>query len=163
MSQQTQIFEHPQETSKVIGKIGETNHIIKVHILSNTRNLAGHTYKYDDVKSIPDSFLNELVGLPTPKEHNHRELTPLYVKLEKEGLTDCEIRQKMIEHSRLKSVGIVDDVYRPAKISYNTVIPEVDLYGTIEVTESCGEPVYRTAWRAITQVHKHINIRSICC
>lgn len=151
MSQQTQIFEHPQEQSKVVGKIGETNHIIKVHILSNTRNLAGHTYKYDDVKSIPDSFLNELVGLPTPKEHNHRELTPLYVKLEKEGKTDCEIRQAMIEHSKLKSVGIVDDVYRPAKISYNTIIPEVDLYGTIEVTdpmenqyiEQHGEPSHR--------------------
>lgn len=153
MSQQTQIFEHPQEQSKVVGKIGATNHIIKVHILSNTRNLAGHTYRYDDVKSIPDSFLNELVGLPTPKEHNHRELTPLYTKLEKEGRTDCEIRRALIDKSGEHSVGIVDDVYKPVKISFNSaaIIPEVDLYGTIEVTdpmenqyiEQHGEPSHR--------------------
>lgn len=150
MSSQIQIFEHPQEQSKVVGKIAN-NHIIKVHILSNEPNLGGHTYQYDDVKNIPDSFLNELVGLPAPKEHSVAETNALYFKLEKEGKTDCEIRQALVENRKLKAVGVVDDVYRPVKISYNAIIPEVDLYGTIEITdpveneyiEKNGEPSHR--------------------
>jgi hypothetical protein len=135
MSQQTiQMFPHQQEQSKVVGKIAN-NHIVKVHILSNEPNLGGHTYQYDDVKNIPESFLNELVGLPAPQEHDVPATNELYFKLEKEGKTDCEIRQALIESRKLKSVGIVDDVYRPVKISYNAVIPEVDLYGTIEITD----------------------------
>ena len=151
MSSQIQIFEHPQETSKVIGKIGANNHIVKVHILSNEPNLGGHTYQYDDVKNIPDSFMNELVGLPAPKEHDVAETNALYFKLEKEGKSDCEIRKALMENRKLKAVGVVDDVYRPVKVSYNAIIPEVDLYGTIEITdpveneyiEKNGEPSHR--------------------
>jgi hypothetical protein len=135
--EQIETIPHQQETSKLIGKNPKTgNHILKVHILSNTENFGGNTFQYDDVLSIPKSFIEEVVGLPAPKEHHHLEFNKLYQELEKQGKTDCEIRHAMVEKSKELSVGILDDVYLPDKISYNsTRIPVVDLYGTLEITD----------------------------
>ncbi len=135
--EQIETIPHQQETSKLIGKNPKTgNNILKVHILSNTENFGGNTFQYDDVLSIPKSFIEEVVGLPVPMEHHHLEFNKMYEELEKQGKTDCEIRHAMVEKSKELSVGILDDVYIPDKISYNstTRIPVVDLYGTLEIT-----------------------------
>lgn len=134
--QEIQIFPHQQESSKVIGKTQTGNYIIKVHLLSNTETGNGDIYEYRDASEIPESFLKETIGLPVVDGHYNKELDTLFKQLEKEGKTDCEIRHALVEKSKDYSKGILDDVYTPGKITYNSInIPEVDLFGALEITD----------------------------
>lgn len=133
---QIQILPHQQEQNEVIARDKTTgNHILKVHLLSNIENGNGCTVPYNDVSELPDSLLNEIVKLPATKGHNNKQLDELFRKLDSEGKTDCEIRAAMMEESKKFGVGIVDDIYRPSKMSYNSIMPIVDLYGVIEITD----------------------------
>ncbi len=137
-SKQIQILPHQQEQNEVIARDKTTgNHIVKVHVLSNIENGNGCTVPYNDVFELPDSLLNEIVKLPATKGHNNKELDALFRKLESEGRTDCEIRAALMEKSKEPGfgIGILDDIYRPSKVSYNSVIPVVDLFGVVEVTD----------------------------
>lgn len=132
--QQVQIFPHQQEQSKVIGKTDNGNYIVKVHLLSNTWALNGNRYDYNDVSELPESFLNELVGLPVVPDHLHHELTALHEKLKDEGKTECQIRDALVKRSKDISIGVLDDVYKPGKLTFNSMIPETELYGALEIT-----------------------------
>lgn len=135
-TKQIQILPHQQEQNEVIAKDKTTgNHILKVHVLSNIENGNGCTVPYNDVSELPDSLLNEIVKLPATRGHNNRELDILFKQLESDGKTDCEIRTALMEESRKFGVGVLEDIYRPSKISYNSVMPVVDLFGVIEVTD----------------------------
>lgn len=134
-TKQIQILPHQQEQNEVIGRDKTTgNHYVKVHVLSNIENGNGCTVPYNDVSELPDSLLNEIVKLPATKGHNNKELDMFFRKLDSEGRTDCEIRTALIEESKKFGVGILDDIYRPSKISYNSMIPVVDLFGVVEIT-----------------------------
>jgi hypothetical protein len=135
-SKQIQILPHQQEQNEVIARDKTTgNHILKVHVLSNIENGNGCTVPYNDVSELPDSLLNEIVKLPATKGHNNRELDTFFNKLESEGRTDCEIRTQLMEESKKFGVGTLEDIYRPSKVSYNSVVPVVDLFGVVEITD----------------------------
>lgn len=134
--QQVQMFSHQQEQSKVIGKNTNTgNYILKVHLLSNAEALNGNRYDYRDVSELPESFLNELVALPAVPDHFNKEMQDIYSKLNAEGKTDCEIRDVLLKRSKEVSMGVLDDIYRPGKLIFNSMIPETELYGALEVTD----------------------------
>ncbi len=135
-TKQIQILPHQQEQNEVIGRDKTTgNHYVKVHVLSNIENGNGCTVPYNDVSELPDSLLNEIVKLPATKGHNNKELDTLFKQWESEGRTDCEIRSLLMEKSKDFGIGILDDIYRPSKISYNSMVPVVDLFGVVEITK----------------------------